>query len=219
MSEVQKPVGIMGGTFDPIHNAHLRLAEDACDLLGLASVVIIPAGTPPHRQTPVAAAAHRLAMARLAVSGKPMLRVDDAEMTNAEPAYTVPTLEGMRRKYGDALVLLLGADAFLDLANWHRWRELFGLAHIAVATRPGHALDAAALPAALNEECGRRLQSDPACLTWAPAGCVVPFAMTPMDISATTIRAALARGEKPRGLLPPQVLDYIVLNQLYQSPA
>ena len=141
------PLGILGGTFDPVHYGHLRLAEQAREQLGLAEVRWIPAGRPAHRGTPRSAPSHRVEMVRLAIAGNPAFHLDDAEAQSSAPSYSVPTLERLRGELGARrpLVLLLGAHAFLGLESWHRWRELFNLAHIAVATRPRSPLDAARL--------------------------------------------------------------------------
>ncbi|HNG82176.1 MAG TPA: nicotinate-nicotinamide nucleotide adenylyltransferase, partial [Burkholderiaceae bacterium] len=114
------PLGLFGGTFDPIHSGHLRLAEEAREQLGLAAVRLIPAGQPPHRDVPGAPAADRLAMARLAVADNPAFEVDPAEVLAAQPSYTILTLERVRAEVGPErpLVLLLGVDAFLGLPTW-----------------------------------------------------------------------------------------------------
>lgn len=132
------PLGLFGGTFDPVHLGHLRLAEEAREALGLASVRWIPAGQPPHRGAPRLSGAHRLAMVRLAVAGNPAFQVDGAEVESPGPSYTVTTLERLRRELGpeQPLVLLLGADAFAGLPGWHRWQALLGLAHLVVLHRP-----------------------------------------------------------------------------------
>ena len=145
------PLGVFGGTFDPIHYGHLRLAETAREALGLTRVRLIPAGQPPHRATPGAAGAHRLAMARLAAASNPAFEVDPAEVEAAQASYTILSLERLRAELGPRrpLVLLLGVDAFLGLPGWHRWTALLDLAHIAVAHRPGFPIDAASLPPAL----------------------------------------------------------------------
>lgn len=212
-----RPIGILGGTFDPIHYGHLRLAEEARARLGLQQILLIPAGQPAHRRPPVAAGRHRLAMVRLAVEGNPSLEVDTAEIDSLQPSYTVPTLERLRAGVGmqRSLVLVLGADAFLGLPSWHRWRELFGLAHLAVATRPGHDLDAGAMPADLAGEFGQRLAPGREALAASAAGRVLPFAITPLDISATVIRQTLAAGGSVRYLLPDATLDYIHQHSLY----
>ncbi|KAA3655615.1 MAG: nicotinate-nucleotide adenylyltransferase [Proteobacteria bacterium] len=215
------PIGLLGGTFDPIHIGHLRLAEEARESLGLAELRLVPAGEPPHRGTPRCAAEHRLAMARLAVADNPLLTVDDSEVHADGPSYTVLTLERLRAQVGPAqpLVLILGADAFEGLPGWHRWHELFRLAHIAVANRPGYAPHGRRWPSVLSPELdaachGRRL-SHADQLRAAPAGGLLPFDMTPLAISATHIRELLAQGHSARYLLPAPVLDYIAAHSLY----
>jgi nicotinate-nucleotide adenylyltransferase len=210
-------LGLFGGTFDPIHLGHLRLAEEAREALGLAGVCFIPAGMPPHRDIPRTPAVHRLEMVRQAIAGNPAFCCDDAEVRSEERSYTVLTLERLRAQYSDRpLVLLLGADAFLGLAGWHRWQEILRFAHVAVAGRPGHAADE--LPAGLLDTLGHRVSRDAARLHTAPAGAVVRFDMTPLAISATEIRAMLHNGRSPRYLLPDSVVDYIAAHSLYGIP-
>lgn len=213
------PLGILGGTFDPIHFGHLRLAEEARIALGLERVRLIPAGQPPHRETPGSAGANRLAMTRLAVTGLAQFEVDAAEVLSSAPSYTVPTLQRLRMESGPRrpLVLLLGMDAFQHLASWHRWRELFELAHIGVATRPGYALDADALPGELASELRARFAPHPDAIGAGPAGHITAFTMTPLAISATAIRAGLRSARSPRFLLPDAVLDYIQTHSLYTN--
>lgn len=213
------PLGILGGTFDPVHYGHLRLAEEAQRQLGLAEVCWIPAGQPAHRRAPQTSAIQRLAMVRLAILGNPGFTLDESEALDAAPSYSVPTLERLRAQIGPRrpLVLLLGTDAFLALSTWHRWRELFGLAHLGVATRPNYALTDAIVEPALAEELGRRRTSSAAAIAGRPAGYIMPFAITALDISATALRAEIAAGHGARYLLPDPVLDYISANQLYNS--
>jgi len=137
------PIGILGGTFDPIHYGHLRLAQEVADKLRLAEVRFLPSGTPPHRSSPGAPAEDRLAMVQLAVTGNSLFTVDPRETLRTGPGYTVDTLTAMRAEVGPAqsLVLLLGADAFLELATWSRWHQLLTLTHVAVAYRPGFPVD------------------------------------------------------------------------------
>jgi nicotinate-nucleotide adenylyltransferase len=210
-----RPVGILGGTFDPIHLGHLRLAEEMADALGLSEVRFVPAGQPPHRAPPRSAAADRLQMVRLATAGNPRFVVDAREVRAARPSYTVDTLADLRAELGPArpLVLLLGVDAFCGLPTWHDWRRLFEFAHIAVGERPGTAgLDAA--PAALRAEIDARRAVSPG----AAAGSVRFVATTLLDISATAIRDRLARGHSVRYLTPDAVLDHIHLHRLYTQP-
>lgn len=218
MSGRDEPIGLLGGTFDPVHYGHLRLAEEAREALDLAEVRWLPAGQPPHRQVPRVAAAHRLEMVRRAVADNPAFAVDDAETRVDAPSYSVTTLERLRAGMGDRpLVLLMGADAFLGLATWHRWRDLLSLTHIGVAARPGFDLSPAALPAELAGACADRLGADPRLLRAAPAGRVVQFAMTPLAISASLLRARLAAGLSARYLLPDPVREYIDRQQLYRD--
>lgn len=212
------PLGLLGGTFDPVHYGHLRLAEEAREALDLAAVRWIPAGRPPHRQAPRVSAAHRLEMTQMAVADNPAFTVDAAEARCAAPGYTVTTLERLRAEQGcRPLVLLMGADAFLGLAAWHRWRDLFTLAHVGVATRPGIALSLTDLPAELAASCAERLDDTPDALKTAPAGRIVRFAMTPLAISASLVRARLAAGLSVRYLLPDQVREYIDRHRLYRA--
>jgi len=212
-------LGILGGTFDPIHCGHLELAREVMAAAGLAGVRLIPAGDPPHRSAPVAAATARLAMAELAVDGHPGLAVDAREVLRAGRSYTVATLEELRaEEVGDEpLALIVGADAFLGLPTWNRWRELWRLAHIIVVARPGTAFDGA-LPPELASEWALRYRAAPGALRAAPTGAIVRIDITPRPISASAIRAALARGDRAavRGLLPPAVLAYIERNRLYR---
>ena len=216
------PLGVLGGTFDPIHTGHLRLAEEAREALGLGGVRLIPAGQPPHRGEPGSTAEDRLAMARLAAAGNPGFSVDDGEVRARHKSYTVLTLERLRAEIGPQrpLVLILGADAFAGLPTWHRWTDLFALAHIAVANRPGYAPHGRRWPATLSPEldaaCAGRHAADPVELRRAPAGRVVPFDMTPLAISASLIRDLVRNGHSARYLLPESVLDYIAAHHLYR---
>jgi nicotinate-nucleotide adenylyltransferase len=214
-------LGVFGGTFDPIHCGHLELARELRAALEFSAVRFIPAGDPPHRAAPVATAAHRLAMVELAIAGHPDLQVDAREVLRPGRSYTVPTLEELRNEEPSRpLALIVGADAFLGLPTWHRWREVFSLAHVVVVGRPGVTIDDA-LPPALADEWSRRRCLDAAALGEAAAGSVLVQAVTAHPISASAIRAQLARGADGvaavRGLLPAAVLAYIDRNQLYRS--
>ena len=213
------PIGILGGTFDPIHYGHLRLAQEIGELLRLAEVRLIPAGTPPHRTQPQVSAVQRLEMVRLAAAGNPLLTVDDREVKRAGPGYTVDTLTELRREAGPTrpLCVMLGADAFLDLATWHRWHELFALAHLIIAHRPGFPPESwpARMPQPLAREYDTRLLKQPLAVHLSPSGGIATRAIAALDISASMIRESLARGASPRYLLPDPVLDYIYSYRLY----
>lgn len=213
------PVALLGGTFDPVHHGHLRLANDVRRALGLAQVRLVPAGDPPHRGGPRASAADRLAMLERAVRDVPGLAVDAREIARGGKSYTVLTLEELRAEDpGRPLLLIVGADAFHGLPTWHRWRDLFRLAHVVVVARPGVDLERE-MPAALAAEWRARRVRSPDALFSSPAGAIYAQAVTPHPISATAIRLQLARGEPGRDdvvqLLPPAVLSYIDQHGLY----
>ncbi len=217
------PIGIFGGTFDPIHYGHLRLAQELATGLRLRQIRFIPAGHPPHRSEPCVSSLHRLEMARLAIAGNPSFALDDREISRPGPCYTVDTLTELRRELGpdQPLCLLMGADAFLGLTTWHRWQELFDLAHVAVAHRPGfpQVTWADGMPDVLRRELRQRLRENGHLLHRSAAGSIFAHTITPLDISATHIRNGLAAGHSPRYLLPDAVLDYIQSKGLYTVAA
>ncbi|GAB4507519.1 MAG: nicotinate-nucleotide adenylyltransferase [Sulfuricaulis sp.] len=210
---MSKPLGILGGTFDPIHYGHLRPAQEVLHALDLAEVRIIPAANPPHRRAPLATVEQRLRMAELAVAEFPGLCVDDREIKRGGPSYTVLTLESLRQEPGaQPLCLLLGMDAFEGIETWHQWQRLPELAHFVVMTRPGWSLPAAdALPAWARG----RLALAAGDLAQSGAGKIYFQPVTPQDISATRIREAIAHDEPVDGLLPSAVLDYLHANRIY----
>jgi nicotinate-nucleotide adenylyltransferase len=212
-------LGVLGGTFDPIHFGHLRLAQELADALGLARVRFIPSGTPPHRNPPQVNGAHRLEMVRIAIAGNPLFELDDREIRRDGISYTYDTLTELREELGERpLCLLMGADAFAALTTWHRWQELFDLAHVVIAHRPGFRLQElqASLPAPLRKIYLQRLAGTPG-IPRAHAGSVLTREITALDISATRIRALLAQGSSPRYLAPEVVLEYIDHNLLYKD--
>jgi len=215
------PIGILGGTFDPIHFGHLRLAEEIGAALRLAEVRFVPAGTPPHRSALQATAAQRTAMVRLAIAGNPLFAVDEREIARSASGYTIDTLIELRRELGVAqpICLLLGADAFLDLVTWHRWHELFDFAHLVVAHRPGFPVQtwSQRMPQPLAREYETRHMEQPLAVHLSPAGGIVAQSLAALDISATRIRDILHAGASPRYLLPDSVLDYIRNNDLYSG--
>lgn len=217
---MSEPLGLFGGTFDPVHFGHLRLAEEAIGHLGLDGVRWIPAGQPPHRGTPRVTGAQRLSMVLEATAGNPRFSVDAAEVEAPAPSYTVHTLERLRAELGSerSLVLLLGADAFVGLTTWHRWADIFSLAHVAVSHRPGFPIEPDSLPAELSVIFKARRLADAGGLQTAPAGRIATFAMTQLAISATQIRQLLSNGRSARYLLPDSVLDYIQTHSLYRNP-
>ena len=177
--------GILGGTFDPVHIAHLAIARAALEQLRLGRILWLPTGSPRYRDPARTPAAHRVAMLRLALEGEPRYEIDERELAPGHSGYTVDTLKSL----GGRPVLLLGADQYAKFESWHRWQEILELASIAVFARPGWS---------------------------APNGRVQSVAFQPMDVSASDIRARLARGDDVASLVPARVLDYIRQHRLYR---
>ncbi|MBP1475052.1 nicotinate-nucleotide adenylyltransferase [Frateuria sp. MAH-13] len=199
-----RPLAILGGTFDPIHIAHLAVAWEASELLD-AEVRLMPAAVPPHRPPPIADATTRVAMLRAALGGQDRLGLDTRELARGGPSYTIDTLAELRAQEGDRpIVLLLGADAFAGLPGWHHWHALFEAAHIGVLSRPGALRN---WPPELVDEVEARQVADLRELHAQPSGKLVELDVTPLDISATRIRALLAAGRDPRYLLPEALFD------------
>lgn len=208
-----KVIGILGGTFDPVHCGHLRLAVEMREQLGLDAVRLIPAGTPPHRAPPRASATARLHMLEAAVKGTEGLCVDAREFERAGRSYMVDTLRSVQQSFPQhALCLILGMDAFCGLESWYQWQRLSQLAHLGVADRPGtHPPEqgpVASLLAAARVD-------DAAELHRRTAGCVVLRTIPAMDISASQIRALIARGRSVRYLVPDSVFDIIMTDGIY----
>lgn len=197
-------VGVFGGAFDPPHNAHVALVQAALAQLGLAELRIFPTGDAWHKQRALSAGAHRLAMARLAFDGLPGVSVDARELQRAGPTYTLDTLRELQREQPAAeLVLILGADQAASLPQWHGWREILGIAVVAVAQRPG-APDGSPF--------------DPHGLADLPPGArFETLALAPMDTSATEVRSRAAQGQDFSRLVPPAVARYIDQHHLYRS--
>ena len=212
----------MGGTFDPVHLAHLALARAARDRLKIPEIRWIPAGQPPHRTdaetAPRSTPADRLAMVQAIIDGESGFVLDASEVDSTSPSYTVHTLERLRRELGPdrPLVLLMGADAFHGFARWHRWQDIFALAHLAVATRPGFPLEGFEEPLAHEYQARRLASADFS----SPAGRIIPFELIAGTVSATEVRQRIAAQHPPAALLallPAPVLDYIQRHQLYIS--
>jgi nicotinate-nucleotide adenylyltransferase len=188
-------IGILGGTFDPIHLAHLRIAEEAREALALSRVLFVPAADPPWKQGRAAPFADRLEMVRLATAPNAAFEASDVEGARPGPSYTVDTLRELARRLpGGRLWFILGADAFAGIHRWHQAEALYGLAAFCVFARPGFEV------------------SRP------PVGCEVRVLRgTALEISASDIRARAARGASLRYLVPEPVIDYIEKHRLYRE--
>jgi nicotinate-nucleotide adenylyltransferase len=213
-------VGILGGTFDPIHHGHLAAAEAARAALALDGIAVIPSHRPPHRTSqPHASAFHRFAMAALAISGRPAFALSDLELERDRPSYTSATLAllGERGLRSSQIFFITGADAFAEIATWYNYPAVLDLAHFVVVSRPGHR--AASLRAVLPSLEDRMVDVGPAGARPAAEGDPRVFlldAQTP-DVSSTEIRRRCRAGEPVIGLVPPEVERYIMRQQLYAA--
>ncbi|MDE2249871.1 MAG: nicotinate-nucleotide adenylyltransferase [Gammaproteobacteria bacterium] len=213
---MSEPIGLFGGTFDPIHYGHLRTAFELWQLLGLEQVRFLPTGNPPHRESSLAPAQLRLQMVRAAIAGQPSFVADDREMRRSGMSYTVDTLLDLRREYPDrSLCLLLGMDAFLGVPHWHRWREIFDLAHVVVAHRPGWK---APITGPLGEVMVDRGTGSIRELHARTAGRIFVHAVTQLEIASTDLRALIQSNRDLRYLVPEAVRDLIVSSGCYARP-
>lgn len=207
---------VFGGTFDPIHIGHLRVALEISEALD-AVVRLMPAQVPPHRAQPLASARQRLAMLELGIGDCSRLRADDRELRRDGPSYSVDTLSELRGELGPevSLVFCVGADAFAGFADWHRYLHIFELAHLLILTRPG-ANDRIAWPEVLRAQVVER-RSGLTQLQESPAGRIAELAVTPLAISATAVRDCLRQGRDPSFLVPDAVAAFIAAHALYRS--
>ena len=211
---MRKTLGIFGGTFDPIHIGHLRMALELKQQLQLDEMRLLPCYLPPHRTTPGATAEQRVAMLELALQSCTELTIDTRELKRAKPSYTYDTLRELRAELGEqiSICLCMGMDSFVSLDQWHEWQQLLRLAHIVVVERPGYELPEVGVMADLL----RRHRAEADVISAAPAGAVVIAASGLLPVSATAIRAQIGAGESPQFLLPDAVLNYIRAQDLYR---
>lgn len=206
-------IGIRGGTFDPIHIAHLRATLEVAEALSLQQVRLIPGNIPPHRPQPLATASQRLAMLKEAINDHDLFIADERELQREGASYTVDTLRSLRKALGSeqSLCLIIGMDAFLSFTQWHQWEAILTLAHLVVTSRPDYtAQPLQGWASALHTENVQDLQGQ-------PAGKLFFIETTSLAISATYIRQQRAKGESIRYLVPAAVYDYIQQHQLYRT--
>jgi len=214
-------LGIFGGTFNPIHFGHLRVAEEARELAGLDKVIFIPSGTPPLKTKDIAPASHRYAMTKLAVRNNPFFDVLDIECRGRQKSYTVKTLEKLRELYpDDRLHFMLGIDAFLDIPNWHRSEILLSLADFIILSRPDRRFeDMAASPylsakKAILRKLDREIETAYR-TTLRNGSSIILIKVSPVNISATDIRTRMKQGQSVKYLLPADVESYIISHHVY----
>lgn len=212
---MRNKIGVLGGTFDPIHFGHLRLALELKQSLGLSQMRLMPCHRPVHRGEPQVSSAQRAEMIRLALLDCPELTLDERELRRDTPSYTFDTLRSLRAELGAAVSLIwaMGTDAFAALDSWNRWQELLDYAHLVVIERPGFSLPDAGPVARLLQQ----HRAPASALDELPAGAIVLPSLRLLDISATGIRAQLAAGESAQFLLPESVRRYILAEGLYRQ--
>jgi len=217
MGSKRHTIALFGGTFDPVHFGHLRMALELRQALGFDEMRLVPSHRPKHRETPGVSAGHRRQMLALALEGCDELQLDERELNRPGPTFTVDTLEELRGELGEAVSIsfCMGLDSLLTLPNWHRWDQLLKLAHLVVVTRPGWKVPKEGEVAELLNW-HRGAMAD---LHSESRGRLVVREQTLLPISATHIRRLIASGRSPRFLLPAAVLQYIEDNQLYRKAA
>lgn len=213
-------IGIYGGTFDPIHYGHLRLAEELNGILGFSRLYFIPSGSPRLRNAPIASKHHRVAMLSAAIQDNEIFMLDEREVERDGESYSVVTLREYRKEVGSecALCFIMGSDVFLNLPKWHYWHEMFELCHIIVADRPGYISTLnSKMPSELKEVLMSRQASSIGDLKGSSHGLIFVAPTTLQDISATVIRESIAANQSIRYLTPDAVLEYIKTNRLYSG--
>jgi nicotinate-nucleotide adenylyltransferase len=201
---VSTRVGLLGGSFDPIHLGHLHIARQARQRLDLDRVVFVPAGRPPHKPAQaLTGSEHRYEMVCLALDGEPQFSVSRIDLDRPGPCYSVDTVRLLQERWGPEtrIYFLIGADSLADLPRWYRPRQLLELCQVVAVGRPGYRVDLAALE--------RRLAGAPPVILLDD----VPQ----VDVSATHIRRLVAEGRSIKGLVPPAVAAYITAHGLYRS--
>jgi len=212
----KRRIGLLGGTFDPIHMGHLDLAATAESTLALTELVVIPANVPPHRPKPLTSPFHRFAMVALTVAGRPGWRASDMELRHEAPSYTVITLRRFHdRGYepGD-LFFLIGADAFTDITSWRDYPAILDKANFVVISRPRYA--ASQLRERLSHLSPRMVDGSPG-MTLPPTPAIILIDAATSDVSSTDIRSRLGRGESIEGLVGPPVQQHILQHGLYRG--
>jgi len=214
---MKKLIGLLGGTFNPIHFGHLRMAQELADALNFNEVRFIPSANPPHRTTPEVSAEHRAAMVQLAIADNPLFKLDMRELARTGASYMIDTLISLREELGEhaVLCLIMGSDAFVKLDTWHLWQKLLDYCHIIMVQRPNIAPDQPKLSVELTALLHDHYTENVDDLTNKTSGYIHMQKITPLDISATKIRESLKAGHSVRYLMPENVIAYIATHKLY----
>lgn len=215
ITDLPAPLGLFGGTFDPVHFGHLAPIKQAAVQTGIDCVLLIPCFVSPLKTSPKVSTVHRLAMLKLACQDEPLFEVDDRELKRQQPSYTVDTLLQLRSERPNTpLCFFMGMDSLVSLNNWHRWQDILKLCHIIVCRRSGYENH---MPEVIKALISKHQTNDNKDLSNALAGHIFIAETDMLNISATDIRRKLAKGETLQTLLPPSVIAYIQQHKLYST--
>ena len=214
-------IGLLGGTFNPIHFGHLRMAQEITDALELDEVRSIPAANPPHKDAPSVSALHRAEMVQLAIADNPLFKLDTQELNRTGASYTIDTLISLRSEINAghddkaALCLMMGSDAFVKFNTWHRWQEILDYCHIILVQRPMTSENQPPLASDLAQLLQNHYTENISDLSSQHAGFIHMQNITALSISSTAIRSAFKLKQIPHYLMPEMVIKYITANTLY----
>ena len=215
-SDNKMAVALFGGTFNPVHNGHLRIASELAELLPISELRMMPCGVPPHRDKKMVSAQQRLEMLQIGIGhDNPALTIEDIELQRTTPSYSIDTVNLIRRNLGPSvpLILCLGMDALASISSWHRWEQLLDFCHIAVSSRPGFA---APKKGPLYEWINQHCCADLSKLEERPAGHIYFCDLTMLAVSSTIIRDKVKNKESIRYMTPDSVVNYIQQHRLYE---
>ena len=212
---LEKALVVFGGTFDPVHNGHLKSSIAIKELLGVEVVKLVPCQIPPHRSSPSTTPGHRSEMLRIATEALEGIEVDERELRRTGPSFTYDTLKSYREELGAEvpLIFVMGSDAFATLSEWYRWQELCELAHLVALNRPGGSVGK--IPDELCKWMEEKMCDDPGLIVKTPAGKICLLELVQVPVSATRIREICRRGGDLDSLVPGEVNRYIQAQQLY----
>ncbi len=214
INQLEKPIGILGGTFDPIHLGHISIAHHILKQLKPHKILFIPCYQPVHRKKPIASPQQRLKMVKLALEDYKSLEADDREIQRQNTSYTLDTLQSLRQDFPNTpLCLIIGFDEFVNLTTWHAWEKLTDYAHLIIINRPNIAPHLLPL---IKKLLKKNETKDLSLLHNTLNGKIYRMEIQPINISATTIRKQLENNQCPKNVLPEKVYEYIKMHQLYK---
>jgi nicotinate-nucleotide adenylyltransferase len=209
-------IGVFGGTFNPIHHGHLRIAQEITEAVNLSQVKFIPSANPPHKTQPQVSAKQRAEMVQLAIQDNPLFSLDTRELGRTGPSYTIDTLKSLRSEHSEAtFCLMIGTDAFAHFDQWHDWQSILNYCHLILVPRPNTTSTLTFNPT-LTAVLAQHGTQDMAQLHQHKYGCILRQTVTALDISSSHIRTLIAQHKSPIYLTPRPVLHYLQQYHLYQ---